>query len=85
MKTKSVKFKHIFEGTWGCMLSIPKAWLEELGWDKNTKLALEYHPYKEEIIIMKDFRKLAPVRVPKIQENSTEPEVEVDDEETDND
>lgn len=95
MKTKSVKFKHFFQGTWGCMISLPKAWMEEMGWEKNTPLVLEYHAYKKEIVIMEDYRKLAPIRVPKVKkglegnpadiDSEIETEIEVDDEEEDSD
>lgn len=92
MKTKSVKFKHFFQGTWGCMISLPKAWLEEMGWKKDTQLVLEYHAYKKEIVITEDYRKLAPIREPKVKKESgsetgfqEEPEIEVNDEEENSD
>lgn len=61
---KSVKFKHVFKTGGVKVLAIPDFWLKELGWDENTKLVLEYHGYKKEIIITEDYRNISPMKLP---------------------
>ena len=69
MKTKSVKFKHVFKTGGVKVLAIPNIWLEEMGWDENTKLVLEYHAYKKEILISEDYRKISPMKLPMEKKN----------------
>lgn len=59
MTIKSYKFKRLVKSLNSYMLTIPKKWLNELGWTKETDLVLEYHPYKKEIIILEDYRKIS--------------------------
>lgn len=46
------------------MLAIPKLWLDEMNWNEETKLVLEYHAYKKEIIITEDYRGISPMKLP---------------------
>jgi len=62
---KAVKFKHVYKTGGGNAISIPKIWLKELEWDMNTKLVLEYHPYKKEILVMEDYRNVSTMKSPK--------------------
>ena len=63
MKSKSVKFKHIFSTGRINVIGIPQLWINELGWDKTTKLVLEYHPYKKEIVILDDYRNISTMKI----------------------
>ena len=64
MKSKAVKFKHVFSTGGVRVLAIPNIWLKEMGWTINTKLVLEYHPYKKEILVSEDYRKISPMKLP---------------------
>jgi hypothetical protein len=72
MKTKSVKFKRLLSTGGGRVLIIPNLWIEEMGWSTNTKLVLEYHAYKKEIVITEDYRGISPMKLPEEKEVEVE-------------
>lgn len=72
MKTKSVKFKHLYKTGGVEVLAIPKLWLTEMGWTVDSKLVLEYHAYKKEIIITEDYRNISPMKLPEEKKSEVE-------------
>jgi hypothetical protein len=77
---KSVKFKRLFTTGRALVLAIPKLWIKDLTWTKETKLVLEYHPYKKEIIVMEDYRNISP-QLDKEVEVEIDPILKFEDEE----
>jgi hypothetical protein len=69
---KSVKFKHFFHTGRIEVVAIPKIWIKEMNWTQNTKLVLEYHPYKREIIICEDYRGISPMKTPEEKKGEVE-------------
>ena len=55
---KIVKHKFLQKLSTSLVMVIPKNWIEEMGWDRNTELQMSWHPDDEEIIIKKSNKKI---------------------------
>jgi len=51
LSKKVVKIKKLQKVGDNLMILIPKKWIDELDWNRNTKLVLEFFPYRKGIII----------------------------------
>ncbi len=49
-----VKIKKIQKVGDNHMVILPKAWMDELDWDRTTRLVLEFLPYRKMIILSKN-------------------------------
>jgi len=57
LKDKIVKYKRLQKLSTSLVMVIPKNWIDEMGWDRNTELQVSWHPEDEEIIIKKSKKK----------------------------
>ena len=53
LKDKIVKVKKLQKLSKSLVLVMPANWLEEMGWNRNTKVQLSWHPEEDKIIIKK--------------------------------
>ncbi len=51
LTNKIVKIKKIQKVGENLMILLPKTWLNELDWNRNTKLVLEFLPHRKMLIL----------------------------------
>jgi len=51
LTNKIVKFKKIQKVGENLMILLPKTWLNEIDWNRNTKLVLEFLPHRKTILL----------------------------------
>ena len=51
LTNKIVKIKKIQKVGENLMVLLPKMWINELNWNRNTRLVLEFLPYRKMIIL----------------------------------
>jgi len=52
---KIVKFKKLQRsGDSSSMVLLPKNWINEMGWNQETKLVMQWLPYEKKIIIVEN-------------------------------
>ena len=51
---KIIKHKFLQKLSTSLVIVIPKNWIDEMGWDRKTKLQIAWHPEDGEIIIKKE-------------------------------
>ena len=58
LKDKIVKIKRLQKLSTSLVIVVPKNWIEEMNWDRNTNLEISWQPADEKIIIKKIEEKL---------------------------
>ena len=59
IKNKVVKIKKLQRVGDGLCIIIPKVWIDEMNWNQNTKLVLEYLPHRNTMIITENGKEIS--------------------------